>query len=226
MSITRDRALSQSLSLIKGDSDEYLVTITEGVGSGATPVNLDQAVDGTDNRKAILRFSVKLTPSREENEDALIYKESYYPDQIKVLDQTLTSTRGKVEILIDKPDTLEGRISDSYSWDLEVSLQDVERSNVSGVGTATAELGSNIIVGSSTQFSQAKLFDIINLLDVDNLNKPALITRIISDTELEVSRNDWVDVSGGSFEVRRGRHRTAAAGSFALKQDVVTDKAE
>lgn len=206
------------LTLVKGDSDDLLVTVTDD-SDPPVAINLSQAVDGTPNRRAILRFAVKSDPPTQDNDEALVFKASYYDDQIPFLAQS-GGTVGQARVLIDKPDTEGGDAAATYAWDLEVTRQDSLRSGASG-GTLTFSAGSSSVAGAGTAFTRAKVGDVLQPLGVLNA-RPALITRIISATSLETDFDGWAAESGVAFEVRRGKHRTAARGPFVLEQDVVS----
>ena len=233
-SATTNTALQQPLELIKSDSDEYLFTVTEPTTTTPVtqvPIRLDQAVDGTQDRYAILRWTVKRSPEADAQSDALIAKDSQRGNsEISILDQTVPALEGQAEVLVDIPDTSGSDdptvdIGDDpgHRHDLEVNRQDVERDGASQVGTVTVANGSNVVEGVGTAFLSAKVYDIINLTDGVNHLKPAIITAITSDTQLTVGRTIWIDAAGASFEIRRNRRRTAAAGTFALLTEVSSD---
>jgi hypothetical protein len=225
--------LDQTLELVKGDSDEYLVNVTEPDAVDPTicpPINLTEAVDGTADRYAILRFAAKRIGSDDENADALVYKTFQAgSSDIRYLTQDTAppaGTLGQAEVLVDVADTIDsdepvlerGDTTPNHDWDLEVSRQDEERAGASGVGTVDVINGSPAVAGTGTAFLQAKVGDIINLLDASNLAKPALITAITDDLTLETDRTLWTTVSGTTFELRRTRRRTAAAGDFFFRR--------
>ena len=77
MASSTTNVLDQPLELVKGDSDEYLVTVTEPNDVDPTvrdPINLTEAVDGTPARHAILRFAAMLKGRDLDNDEALVYK--------------------------------------------------------------------------------------------------------------------------------------------------------
>ena len=205
--------LDQPLELVKGDSDEYLVTVTEPNSADPTiqdPVDLSQAVDGTPNRYAILRFAAMRKGRDDDNTAALVYKDSQAgASDIRYLAQT-GATLGQAEVLVDVADTvnkdepvLERDDTEAlHDWDLEVNRQDVERAGASGVGTVAVSAGSNAVTGTGTAFKAAKVGDIINLLDAGNVDKPAIITGIVDDVTLATDRTFWVDATGATFELR------------------------
>lgn len=224
----------QDLELVKGDSDEYLVTVTEPNTADPTirdPINLTESVGGTPDRHAILRFAAMRKEADLDNDEALVYKDFQKgSSDIRYLTQDLpapSGTLGQAEILVDVADTVESDepvierddTTSLHDWDLEVNRQDEERAGVSQVGTASVTNGSNTVTGTGTVFTGAKVGDIINLLDAGNLAKPAIITAIVSDTELTTDRTFWNTTgTAQSFELRRNRRRTAAAGDFFFRR--------
>jgi len=227
--MSAENPLDQPLELHRGDSDEILFTVTEPGDPEATRVRLDQAVDGTAARWAILRWTVKRNP-RDGQSEALLYKDTQRGSaEFRILDQTVEATEGQAEAFIDPDDTSDTdektagpTDQPAHRHDLEVNRQDEIRAGAS-VGTVTVENGSSTIIGVGTEFTKAKRWDILTVLDASNTFRPTLITRIVSDTEIEVGRTEWVDVSGEAFEIRRNRRRTAAAGTFKLKTEITSD---
>lgn len=208
-----------TLTLVRGDSDDFLVTVTDDAATPA-PIDLSKAVDGTVNRRAIVRFSVKTTPpDTVANTDAVIFKSSSWDDQIPFLVQT-GATLGQCRVLIDKPDTETADPTGSYVWDLEVSRQDSLRTGAY-VGTYAVTPGSGVVVGSGTAFLKAKVGDIFQPLGPGN-TRPVIIDKITDNTHMTVDYTTWSAESGQSFEVRRGKHRTAARGPFTLESGVVS----
>lgn len=214
-----------TLTLVRGDSDDILVTVEIPDANDPTILNrvrLDQAVDGTADRPAILRAAIK-EDYEDLNENALVFSESHYPDQINFLDQTVAATEGQARWLIDKPDTESGDPETSYCWDLEVTQQDFLRTGaqVGSIETQASPNGATIL-GSGTAFTKAKVGDVLQILDGTNDAFPALIEEITSDTVMVVSFADWPGVaSGKAFEIRRGKHTTAARGPFVLERGQV-----
>jgi hypothetical protein len=204
-----------TLTLVRGDSDDLLVTVVDEAG---VAINLGQAVDGTAARAAVLRLAVKSDPAEQTNAEALVLKRSYYADEIQFLTQS-GATLGQARVLVDKPDTLGGDPSTAYQWDLEVTRQDVLRSGASA-GTASFTAGSAVVVGAGTAFTRAKVGDVLQPLGVLN-TAPCLIAEITSAGQIVADFADWQTEAGVAFEIRRGRHRTAVRGPFVLVQDVV-----
>ena len=220
MTCTTD-PLDTPLTLVIGDSAEYLFTLQELAaveGDPAVPFDLTQAVDGTSSRRAIVRFAVKSDPDVQSNDDATVYKESYVADEVSLLAQS-GLTLGQCLVQVDKVDT-EGAFADDYFWDLECCRQDAERTGASQVGTITLVAGSKTVVGVGTAFLKAKLYDILQPLGT-NLNNPAIITKILSDTQIEVAHSEWSNDAGASFEIRRSRTRTLMGGTYTLTNGVV-----
>jgi len=208
--------------LVKEDSADILVTVR--IPSVADPavlelVNLDVAVDGTVARPCILRFAVKTKDSPDVANDAgLLFKSSHFPDQIDILAQS-GATLGQARVLVDKPDTTAGDADESYCHDLEVTQQDALRT---GAQTGTIEVQASpdgaTVLGVGTAFLKAKVGDTLQVLDGNNNATPALIESIASDVSMVVSLDTWVTPAAGlTFEIRRGKHTTAARGAFVLE---------
>lgn len=223
----------QPQELVKGDSDEWLVTVTEPNDADPEvrdPVRLDQAVDATQDRYAIVRVAAKLKGTDDDNVEALFFKDFQRgSSDINYLDQT--TSPGQAEVFIDTADTNESddpvvdrdATTALHDYDVEVNRQDVERAGASGVGLVSVTNGSNVVTGNGTAtFSNAKCEDIINLLDAGNLLRPAIITKIIDDNTIEVGRTLWVDATDVAYEIRRNRRRTGAYGDLFFRRERVS----
>ena len=209
----------QDFCHVRGDSDDFLVTVVEPDPNDINdppakiPVDLSIAVDGTPARPVILRMAAKEDPD-DSNDIALFFRDSTNgPQEIEFFPQT-GLTLGQARILIDKYDTEEGEPG-LYQWDLEVSQQDFLRAGAS-VGTLAIVEGSDLIVGTGTTFlKNAKRGDIIQLLGTNN--KPVLIEEIIDDLNIRVNTTVFQNEPAlATFEVRRGKHFTAAYGCLEL----------
>lgn len=215
---------TKDITWVRGDSDDILVTVKEpDPNSTTTPpaqitVRLDQAVDGTPDRRAIMRFAAREDP---DDVTPLFEKVDSDPEQITYLDQTVQATEGQAVIYIDKPDTetLDAGPAGSpvlYPYDLEVTRQDFIRNGAQG-GTISLVAGSNAVVGVGTAFTQAKVGDVLQPLGGLNDNRPAVIQSIVDDTNITVHHGDWVNEPGIVFEIRRGRSFTGARGNICLE---------
>ena len=207
-----------TLSLVGGDSEDFIVTITDDATPTPAKINLSQAVDGTANRPAIVRFAIKADPDSDDNSEAVVFKTSYFTDQIQVLAQA-GLTLGQCRLLLDKPDTVDAEAGD-YRWDLEVTRQDVARAGAGG-GTMTVTANSVVVTGTGTAFNKAKLGDVLQPLGILN-TKPVKITKVVSANSLEVEAAIFEPEAGITFEIRRGKHKTAARGPFTIIQSVVS----
>lgn len=206
------------LELTLGDSDDILITV-EDDASPPRRIDLSQAVDGTADRPAIIRVAVKKDPARDLNSEAVLFKTSYAVDEIEILPQALDATKGQCRVRIDKPDT-EDEDAGDYSWDVEVTRQDIQRTGAQ-VGTLTLTEGSKTITGVGTAFTKAKVGDVIHPTSGAADGRPVVISKIVSDTQAE-SEYAWpTGESDVTFELRRGKSKTAASGTFTLVQDVV-----
>lgn len=207
-----------TLELTQGDSEDYLITVKDDAPTPA-PINLSQAVDGTVDRPAIVRFAVKKDPASESNEEAIVFKSSYFPDQISFLPQS-GGTLGQCRALVDKPDTQDVEAG-AYRWDIEVTRQDALRSGAQA-GTISVSSGSVVVAGTGTAFDKAKPGDVLQPLGVLN-TAPVKILKVVSPSSVEVEAPVFQTEAGISFEVRRGKHKTAGRGPFTLVQSVVSE---
>lgn len=205
----------KKLSIVAGDSVDYVVTVQDDARP-PNKIDLSKAVDGAVSRPAIIRFAVKEDPSVDSNEDALVFKTSYVASEIAPLAQS-GATLGQCNILIDKADTEDIEVGE-YRWDIEVTRQDALRTSA---GTVTCATGSKSVTGVGTNFLLAKVGDVFQPLGVLN-TKPAIITKIVSATVLEIETSALlVTEAAVAFEIRRGRHKTAQRGPFEVLEGVV-----
>jgi len=213
------------ITLVREDSDEILFTVREPDPLSVTAppalqtVRLDQAVDGTPNRNAIVRFAAKEDPD-DPPAAALIYKDSSDPEDVVFLDQTAPTTEGQGVIYIDKGDTTDfdaGTHTDPvrYPHDLEVTRQDFIRSGAQG-GTLSLVAGAKTVVGAGTTFAQARVGDVLQPLGGINDAKPAVIQSVTDDNNVTVHHANWVNEANIAFEIRRGRSFTGARGDICL----------
>ena len=207
------------ITLVRGDTDDFLVTVTDDATPTPNKINLSQAVDGTASRNAVVRFAVKSKPEDQDNTEALCFKHSAFDDEIPFLVQA-GATLGQCRVLLDKPDTEEGDPDLEYRWDIEVTRQDILRTAASG-GTVSMVAGSAVITGVGTAFQNAKVGDVFQPLGVLNAGKPAIVQSVASATSMTVDHSNFQTEPGVTFEVRRGKHKTAARGPFVLQSGVV-----
>ena len=203
------------MPIVRGDNDTYLITVFKD--DGTTPLDLSLAVDEvTTDRPAILQYMVKRKPSVDLNPAALLAKYSYYSDELDILDQSLTANLGKATLYIDKPDTKDEKI-DCYTYEVQVSRQDFLRTSL---GTASNASSTNLVVGTGTDFLEAKEGDILHWTSGANIGKASIIESITDDANL-VTERVWVGASSGdTFEIRRAQTRTRLQGVFNLLQEV------
>lgn len=227
---------TKDFSYTKGDSDEILVSVTEPDPNSTTtppariPVRLDQAVDGTADRRVVMRFAAK-EDADDTNAAAAIYKDDSDPEDIVFLDQTTgappTGSEGQAVIYIDKQDTEDndaGPVGEpiAYPYDVEVTRQDFIRAGAQ-TGTISLVAGENTVMGVATTFSQARVGDVLQPLGGINDNRPAVIQEVIDDLNVRVSHSNWVNEPSIAFEIRRGRSFTAARGNICLEQGQVSE---
>lgn len=205
-----------TLSMVNGDSQDYLVTVTDDASTPAR-INLSTAVDGTATRSAIVRFAIKSIPSTQLNSDSgVVFKSSYDSSQIAFLAQSGT-TVGQCRVLLDKPDTV-SLDAGTYRWDLEVTRQDTLRTSAS-TGVLSVTAGTTLVQGTATAFTAAKVGDVLQPLGTNRA--PVKIASITSATQLLVEYPIFSTETTVAFEIRRGKHRTAAYGPFTMLQSVV-----
>jgi hypothetical protein len=198
-----------TLEMIQGDSGDFTIT---AVDQNDAAFDLTKAVDGTVNRPAIIRMAAK-EDEDDDNEDAIFFKRSYVESEIAVLAQ-VGATLGQAKVYVDKPDTNDTEC-DSYRWDCEVTRQDFLRTSA---GTITIDADGVTVVGVGTDFTLAKVGDVLQPLGITN-ERPVLIASIVSATEMTVESADAFDGDepGIAFEIRRGKSITAGRGPFRIK---------
>jgi hypothetical protein len=215
-----DRDVDLQMTMVRGDSLNLLVAVKDFSTDPEVAVDLSEATDGTAARPAVVRFSVKERPDDDLNSEAIVYRTSYTPSGIEVLDQSIAANLGKFLVKVDKEDTEEdGDPELQYRWDIEVSLQGELRTDA---GTVTLVAGSKIVTGVGTAFlSTVRKGDIFQPLDVNDI--PAIVTKVVSDTVLWVEFTGWSDESGLDYEIRRGEHITVRRGPFTILSGVVAE---
>jgi len=208
------------ITLVRGDSDDIIVTVKDTAQPTQNLINLGIATDATPSRPAVLRYSAKEKPDRTSNARAAVFKTSYRSDEIEMLPQS-GLTVGQSIIKIDKPDTSDNKAG-TYAHDFEVVRQDVQRPGTgAGLGTVAVVVLSNVITGTATFFTKAKPGDVLQIISGSNNGIAVVLTKITSDTVAE-SEHIWLTTqSGASFDLRRGKAKTAFIGSLILTQDVV-----
>lgn len=204
------------LSLVGGDSEDILITVTNDATPTPALIDLSAAVDATAGRKAIARFAVKRMPAFEGNDEALVFKRSYNPGEILFLAQS-GGTLGQLKIYVDKPDT-DVVSAGTFRWDLEITRQDFLRT---AAGTIDVEVDSDIVTGHGTSFSLAKVGDVLQPLGSSN-TQPVKVLEVVSNTSLRVEHAGFTTESGIAFELRRGKSKTVARGPFQVAQSVVS----
>lgn len=206
-----------TITMVRGDTDDVLVTVTDDADPPVA-YDLSKAADGTANRPAVIRFAVKESPDDESNAEALILKSSRASAEIEVLAQT-GATLGQCRLYLDKPDTEEADPG-TYRWDMEVTRQGAIRT---GAGTYAVTAGSKVVTGTGTAFTSAKKGDVLNPLGALNVGRPAIITKVTSNTSMEVDVDDYATESGEDLEIRRGKSKTSVRGDFVLQSGVVAE---
>ncbi len=208
----------QALTLIRGDSKNWRVTITD-TASPANPINLDQDLDGNGGHPAVLKFSTKVDP-RDPNNVAVILKTSYYPEDVEILDQG--AFEGQALVKVVKDDTWEAEVSSELEWDIELYRQG--EAIVGGdAGTIEVTAGSGTVEGTGTDFALAKVGDILVPAGATAPNqKPVTVTEVVSTTELVTDYTAWTSEAAVSYALRKGDSKTVAKGTFDLQQDQTT----
>lgn len=184
-------------------------------GSGvlaASPVNLDEAVDGTASRPAVLVFEWRRGNSR------VFKKTNYDSEEIQVLDQS--TNPGQFLMRLDEPDTDAAKVGQLYRYELAVSRQDIVRAGAQG-GTAAVTTGDGTLTGTGTTWSEAKPGDIIQATNGAANGQQARVIMVNSDTEVVTDRANWITASGFTFEIRRGKILPGQKGIGEITQSEV-----
>ena len=203
-----------AITLTQGEGDDRRITVTDADGA---PIRLDQAVDDSAGYYAVVRFAVKLKPKTTPNADALIFKASYYDDEIEILDQT--TNPGECILKIDEPDTADAKPG-CYTYEVFITRQDALRTGAQA-GTVALAAGSTDVVGAGTGFTNAKPGDVIQITSGPNNGQESRIESITDDNNIVTERVWSVADASATYEIRRGQGRTGALGQFILEQDVV-----
>lgn len=200
------------LSLTRGDSRNYRVTVTES--DLVTPIDLTSA---------IVRFGIKYNPE-DPNTRALVLLATYDSEEINKSDPV----NGEVLVQLQARMTASAATT-AYSWDIEVARPG---SLVTNTGTVDLTSGEAIISGTGLDLSEVGIGDIITPAGATpNNQKPLAIIAVGGDgTELDPGagnlRTDFTgfDTEGGvSFQIFRGDVKTPTnlSGTFNLLDDVV-----
>lgn len=197
----------KSLSMVIGDCNDKLITVTDDVTPTPNRIDLSKAVDGTTNRPAIVRFSIL----------DLFTKTSCFSDQIAVLPQS-GATVGQANLIVDKPDT-EGVTPATRRWDLEITQQDFVRPSGTA-GTISVTSNSVAVVGVGTDFTKSKVGDVLQPFGAGNV-KPVKIATITDATHLTVESAIFTTEPTITYSIRRGKSRTPIRGPIFMKQGAV-----
>jgi len=200
------------LSLTRGDSRNYRVTVTES--DLVTPIDLTSA---------IVRFGIKYNPE-DPNTRALVLLATYDSEEINKSDPV----NGEVLVQLQARMTASAATT-AYSWDVEVARPG---SLVTNTGTVDLTSEEAIISGTGLDLSEVGIGDIITPAGATpNNQKPLAIIAVGGDgTELDPGvgnlRTDFTgfDTEGGvSIQVFRGDVKTPTdlSGTFNLLDDVV-----
>lgn len=200
------------LSLTRGDSRNYRVTVTES--DLVTPIDLTSA---------IVRFGIKYNPE-DPNTRALVLLATYDSEEINKSDPV----NGEVLVQLQARMTASAATT-AYSWDIEVARPG---SLVTNTGTVDLTSEEAIISGTGLDLSEVGIGDIITPAGATpNNQKPLAIIAVGGDgTELDPGvgnlRTDFTgfDTEGGvSIQVFRGDVKTPTdlSGTFNLLDDVV-----
>lgn len=201
----------QEIRLYRGDDLDLRVQL-QNDGDPPDQVSLDQSV---------VRWAAKqgygLVPTSLKNrvilgnEAALIVKRSYDPAEVELSD----AARGRAIVHLRRDDTW-ALPSVSAVWDLEVTKP---------VSDVTLPEGARVqlVPGSDVALAVNVLWSGLSLRGGDIFEadgRRVLVREVLSDMHL---RLDWSSWTGGltSFQLRRGRTKTAASGAFVLMGDVV-----
>jgi hypothetical protein len=193
------------LSIVRGDSRNYNVTIYESDGS--TPIDITEAV---------LRFAVKGSVY-DDNSRSIIFKQSYYPDELQIT--IPASGESLIKLLVaDTVNVTPGQ----YYWDLDVTRKgDLATS----AGTFAVTAGSGVLTGAGVDFAAVSLGQIIDLTSgFPQNNLLVVITDFDSTAEtITVGYTGFVDEAGITHTIYQGDRKTPTglSGNFSIGADVV-----
>lgn len=207
-------------AITRGDSDDILITFVNDEDP-PVPYDLSKSTDGVADRPAIVRYAVKVRVT-DTNENALIIKRSYDDTEIVLMPQDgdvsdPDNTVGQVAVFIDIPDTL-GKRPGSYWWDLDVTRQGMLRAGAQS-GTLTFD-GTAVVVGVGTNFTRAKVGDIVHLTSGAMSGTAVLVARITSSGLMTLDL-PFPAETGVTFELRRGFRKTPLRGPFIIGNEVI-----
>jgi len=193
------------LSIVRGDSRNYNVTIYESDGS--TPIDITEAV---------LRFAVKGS-MYDDNSRAIILKQSYYPAQLQVT--VPASGESIIKLLVGDTLTV---TPGQYYWDLDVSRKgDLATS----AGTFAVTAGSGVLTGTGVDFTAIGLGQVIELTSgFPQNNLLVVITDFDATAEtITVGYTGFVDEAGITHSTYQGNRKTPTglSGLFSVGADIV-----
>lgn len=201
------------LSLVRGDSRNYQVTVTES--DLVTPVDLTNAV---------VRFAIKAREG-DPNTMAIVLLGSWDAAEIQKTDPT----NGIVIVKLQARHT--ARVAArSYCWAVEVARRGAL---ITSAGTVDVVTGQTIVTGSSLVLTDVGVGDILAPAGADAANQDDLvITAVGGDgSELDPGAGNlltdysaWVTETGISIGIYRGDIKTPTnlSGAFTLTKDTVS----
>lgn len=200
------------LSLVRGDSRNYQITVTEA--DLVTPIDVSDP--------AILRFAVKKRFDQV-NGAAIIFKTSYDAADIQVTD----GPNGILVVKVFPGDTGNERPSE-YLWDLDLTRRG---SLLTSAGTIGVTVGSAIITGSGLDLSDVLAGDVLVPAGGGAPNQKDLVIISVGGDgtsqdpgvgNLLTDYSDWTTETGVSVAIYRGDRKTPVGGVFTLTKDVAT----
>lgn len=198
------------LSLVRGDSRNYRITITES--DLVTPVDITNG---------IIRFAVKRFPGQS-NADALIFKTSYDNAEVLLSDPV----NGECLVQVFPGDAHDAAVGE-YCWDLDLTRRGALLTNA---GDISVVAGSQIITGASLDLAKVLPGDVLAPAGAVAANqKDLVITAVGGDGSaldpgagnLRTDYSDWVTENNFSLEIYRGNRKTPVglSGLFTILKD-------
>lgn len=201
------------LSIVRGDSKSFLVTI------------VDTAGDPIDLTDSIIKFAIKKTAGF--CEDNKVFKASYYAAEVVVGAPNPINGQCTVYILTEDTYDLPAR---DYVWDLEVTRRGAL---VTSIGTITVEEDSFVLEGAGLNIDAMQVGDVLVPAGGGPENQRDITIQEIggtgSDTDpgagnLRTDYSGWSAQSGIAIQVYRSNRKTPVglSGTFTVEAGVVS----
>ncbi len=193
------------LSIVRGDSRNYNVTIYES--DGTTPIDITEAV---------IRFAVKGSVY-DDNSRAIILKQSYYPSELQIA--VPLAGESIVKLLVS--DTITATPG-QYYWDLDVTRKGALATSA---GTFAVTAGSGVLTGTGVDFTLIKLGQVIELTSGFPQNNLLVVITDFDATAdtITVGYTGFVTEAGITHSTYQGDRKTPTglSGLFSIGADIV-----